>query len=80
MWFRLSLHRQNYSSFWCMQVASGSTYAFVGAFNKIPTAVLGHFLFTSALTRIGWMGVLLGLVAGVGYARARARQNQKLKN
>jgi len=43
----------NLSSFWALRVTSGTTYSFVGASNKIPAALLGHFLFSSNLTAFG---------------------------
>ena len=43
----------NLSSFWALRVTTGTTYSFVGASNKIPSAVLGHFLFSSDLTTLG---------------------------
>ena len=61
----------NYSSFWCLSVTSGTTYSFVGASNKIPTALLGHVLFDSQLTNLGWAGIALGLIAGLCYSFAR---------
>lgn len=66
----------NMSTFWCMHVTSGATYAFVGATNKIPVAILGHFLFHSVLTPSGWMGVGFGLAAGLVYAVAKERERQ----
>ena len=61
----------NYASFWCLSVTSGTTYSFVGASNKIPTALLGHFLFHSRLTTLGWAGIAFGLVAGLFYSIAK---------
>ena len=61
----------NYASFWCLSVTSGTTYSFVGASNKIPTALLGHLLFNSQLTALGWAGVAFGLVAGLLYSVAK---------
>ena len=58
----------NLASFWCITVTSGTTYSFVGASNKIPAAILGHFLFSSGLNAVGWAGVAFGLAAGFGYA------------
>lgn len=70
----------NVASFWCLSVTSATTYSFVGASNKIPVAVLGHFLFSSGLTRIGWIGVIFGILAGFGYAWSKAQLDRvKLK-
>lgn len=61
----------NYASFWCLAVTSGTTYSFVGASNKIPTALLGHLFFHSHLTLLGWAGIAFGLLAGLFYSVAK---------
>lgn len=66
----------NMSTFWCARVTSGATYAFVGASNKIPVAVIGHFAFHSALTVGGWLGVLLGLGSGFTFAITKERERR----
>ena len=50
---------------------AGTTYSFVGASNKIPAALLGHFLFSSNLTALGWLGVLFGLASGLGFSASK---------
>ena len=67
----------NVASFWCLSVTSGTTYSFVGASNKIPTAVLGHVFFASGLTVLGWVGIIFGLAAGLGYAVSKAPTVEK---
>jgi GDP-mannose transporter len=67
----------NMSTFWCARVTSGATYAFVGASNKIPVAVIGHFAFHSVLTISGWMGVALGLGAGIVFAITKERERRQ---
>lgn len=66
----------NLSSFWALRVTSGTTYSFVGASNKIPAALLGHFLFSSNLTAFGWLGVLFGLASGLGFSASKYRLHQ----
>mmetsp|Transcript_24377 Transcript_24377/g.75924 ORF Transcript_24377/g.75924 Transcript_24377/m.75924 type:complete len:404 (-) Transcript_24377:47-1258(-) len=68
----------NMTTFWCMRVSSGAVYAFVGATNKIPIAVMGHWLFDSELTTSGWAGVVLGLGAGFLYAMGKERERRIL--
>lgn len=71
----------NVSTFWCMRVTSGGTYAFVGATNKIPVAVIGHFAFSSQLSPSGWVGVACGLGAGFTFAYAKSqRQSDPVYN
>lgn len=67
----------NIASFWALQVTSGTTYSFVGASNKIPSAVLGHFLFSSDLTTLGWLGVIFGLASGLGFAVSKYQLQQE---
>lgn len=67
----------NMTTFWCMHVSSGATYAFVGASSKVPVALLGHWLFHSVITPLGWAGVALGLGAGLVYAMAKERERQQ---
>lgn len=66
----------NIATFWCARVASGGTYAFVGATNKVPVAILGHLLFHSELTLTGWVGVAFGLGAGFVYAMTKERERR----
>ena len=63
----------NFSSFWCLSVTSGTTYSFVGASNKIPAAILGHYFFDSGLNALGWLGIGFGLSAGLLYALSKRR-------
>lgn len=67
----------NVSTFWLMRVAAGSTYAFVGASNKVPIALIGHFAFHSALTVYGWVGVAFGLASGFLYAYCKDLQRRR---
>lgn len=67
----------NMSTFWCARVTSGATYAFVGASNKIPVALIGHFAFHSELTLSGWIGVTLGLGSGIIFAITKERERRQ---
>lgn len=66
----------NMTTFWCMHVTNGATYAFVGASNKVPVALIGHYFFHSVITPLGWCGVALGLGAGLIYAMTKERERQ----
>lgn len=66
----------NMTTFWCMHVTNGATYAFVGASNKVPVALIGHYFFHSVITPTGWCGVALGLGAGLLYAMTKERERQ----
>jgi len=67
----------NMSTFWALQVTNAGTYAFVGAINKIPLAILGHILFHTTVEAKGWAGVSTGLLAGIIYAAAKERKRQR---
>jgi len=69
----------NMSTFWATRVTSGATYAFVGASNKVPVAIIGHFAFHSVLTVAGWTGVALGLGSGFVYAITKERERRQGK-
>lgn len=36
--------------------------------------MLGHFFFSSGLSTLGWVGVAFGLVAGLAFSVAKARE------
>ncbi|KAJ1629054.1 hypothetical protein T492DRAFT_130263 [Pavlovales sp. CCMP2436] len=67
----------NITTFWCMNTTNGATYAFVGASNKIPVALIGHYFFHSVITSTGWFGVALGLGSGLVYALTKERERQQ---
>lgn len=64
------------SVFWVIQTASGSTLSFVGAANKVFVVVLGAVLFHAKISRTGWIGVLMGTLAGFCFAFAKARSTR----
>jgi hypothetical protein len=66
----------NISTFWCLHVTTGATYSFVGASNRIPLVLLGHYFFHSVITPTGWCGVALGLSSGLVYAGAKECERQ----
>ena len=43
----------------------GSTYSMVGALNKIPIALIGLIFFKSPTTKVGLLGISLGLLGGI---------------
>lgn len=58
-------------SLWCMKATSASTYAIIGALNKVPLAVIGVVVFADPLTLKLGAYIALGLGAGVFYAMAK---------
>jgi drug/metabolite transporter (DMT)-like permease len=60
-------------SLWCMKATSASTYAIIGALNKVPLAAIGVLAFADPLTLKLALYIALGLGAGVMYAMAKVR-------
>eukprot|EP00756_Hemistasia_phaeocysticola_P027312 Hpha_TRINITY_DN16110_c0_g3::TRINITY_DN16110_c0_g3_i8::g.5030::m.5030/K15356/VRG4, GONST1; GDP-mannose transporter len=65
------------STFWCITATSPTTYAVVGGMNKIPLAVLGMLIFNQWPTRLGAVGICVGLSAGFVYTWAMQRSKDK---
>jgi len=61
-----------FSVFWCISATSPTTYAMVGAANKIPLSLLGILLFGEPVTKERVSFISIGLAAGIIYARAKA--------
>lgn len=59
------------SAFWTISVTNGSTLSFIGGFNKVPIILLSLFLFDMRISVEGWIGVSLGVVAGIVFIRAK---------
>lgn len=60
--------------FWVVQTTSGSTLSFVGACNKFLVVILGGILFQANISPVGWLSVCFGVVAGVIFALAKAKE------
>lgn len=59
------------ASYWCVTVTSATTYATVGALNKIPVAFVGIVLLGESLSRNEMIQVFCALVGGVLFAIAK---------
>ena len=59
------------STFLLMNVAGPTTFAIVGALNKIPLTILGYVLFSSPIDLKNGIFVSLGLLAGLLYSKAK---------
>ena len=60
------------SAFWTISVTNGSTLSFIGGFNKVPIILLSLFLFDMQISSAGWVGVTLGVFAGIVFVRAKS--------
>lgn len=61
------------SAFWTISVTNGSTLSFIGGLNKLPIILLSLFIFDMRVSYAGWVGVILGVVAGFIFVRSKAR-------
>lgn len=52
----------NLASLWCNQSVTATTYAVVGAMNKIPLLLLGAVLFTNVITSQQWLYISASMV------------------
>lgn len=57
----------NLASLWCNQSVSATTYAVVGAMNKIPLLLLGTVLFTSVITSQQWLYISASMVRAIEF-------------
>lgn len=62
----------NLASLWCNQSVTATTYAVVGAMNKIPLLLLGAVLFTNAITSQQWLYISASMVRPKVTSSARA--------
>ncbi|KAK8121774.1 GDP-mannose transporter [Apiospora sp. TS-2023a] len=64
----------SYCTPWCIRATSSTTYAMVGALNKLPVAVLGIVFFASPVTVAGAVAIFIGVVSGVVYTWTKTRE------
>ncbi|KAK8103522.1 GDP-mannose transporter [Apiospora kogelbergensis] len=64
----------SYCTPWCIRATSSTTYAMVGALNKLPVAVLGVVFFASPVTPAGCLAIAIGVVSGVVYTWTKTRE------
>mmetsp|Transcript_13015 Transcript_13015/g.39322 ORF Transcript_13015/g.39322 Transcript_13015/m.39322 type:complete len:214 (+) Transcript_13015:2-643(+) len=58
----------NLASVWCVSATSATTYAVVGALNKIPSTVLGYLLFRTLVTAKMAVYIAVSLAGGFIYS------------
>jgi len=70
-----------FSVFWCISATSPTTCSMVGAFTKVPLAVLGIIIFKEPVTQKRTGFIILGIVAGIIYTRTKVleRERQRAK-
>ncbi|GIC86430.1 GDP-mannose transporter into the lumen of the Golgi [Aspergillus udagawae] len=62
----------SYCTAWCVRATSSTTYAMVGALNKLPLAVAGIVFFAAPVTFGSVSAIVLGFISGLVYARAKS--------
>lgn len=61
----------SFASLWFLSTTTATTYSLVGSLNKIPIAIIGLLAFNVAWTYPNLLSVVVGLVAGVIFVRAK---------
>ncbi|KAG6039357.1 GDP-mannose transporter 2 [Claviceps citrina] len=67
----------SYSTAWCIRATSSTTYAMVGALNKLPVAILGIIFFAAPVTFGSVSAIILGFVSGIVYTFAKLQNKGK---
>ncbi len=69
----------SYCSGWCIRVTSSTTYAMVGALNKLPIALCGLVFFDAPVTFGSTSAIGIGFISGLVYTWAKIRQTEQSK-
>lgn len=64
----------NLASVWCVSATSATTYAVVGALNKVPVTIFGFLLFKTTVSRDMAAYIALSLAGGFLYSYEKLRQ------
>ncbi|KAF5139441.1 GDP-mannose transporter [Metarhizium anisopliae] len=67
----------SYSTAWCIRATSSTTYAMVGALNKLPVAILGILFFAAPVTFGSVSAIVLGFVSGIVYTVAKLQKGKE---
>ncbi|XP_017224320.1 GDP-mannose transporter GONST1 isoform X1 [Daucus carota subsp. sativus] len=67
----------SFTSMWFLHQTSATTYSLVGSLNKIPLSVAGILLFNVPTSLENSASMLIGLVAGVFFARAKVHERSQ---
>ena len=63
----------NVASVWCVSATSATTYAVVGALNKVPSTFLGWLLFQTIITKKMGIYIAVSLAGGFIYSYEKMR-------
>ncbi|KAG5947089.1 GDP-mannose transporter [Claviceps sorghi] len=67
----------SYSTAWCIRATSSTTYAMVGALNKLPVAILGIIFFAAPVTFGSVSAIFLGFISGIVYTVSKLQNKDK---
>ena len=62
----------SFASLWFLSTTTATTYSLVGSLNKIPVALVGSVVFSTPWNYQNLASVLVGLVAGIIFVKAKA--------
>jgi GDP-mannose transporter len=62
----------SFASLWFLSTTTATTYSLVGSLNKIPVALIGLVAFNVPWSLQNLASVLVGLVAGIIFVKAKA--------
>jgi len=66
----------NFASLNCVAVTGPTTYAIVGSLNKIPTTIIGYFIFNSVITAETWFFISVSMLGGFIYSYAKISESK----
>lgn len=69
----------NFASLNCVANTGATTYAIVGSLTKVPTAILGWFLFDAIITPQTWFFIAVSMCGGFLYSYAKIRSSRNAK-
>ena len=69
----------NLATLWCVSNTSATTYAVVGALNKIPLSILGYFLFKTPMTAESAVFISLSMCGGFLYTYGKMQEAKAAK-
>ena len=67
----------NFASLNCVAITGPTTYAIVGSLNKVPTVIMGWFIFDSVITPETWFFISVSMGGGFIYSYAKIRESKK---
>ena len=67
----------NFASLNCVSQTGPTTYAMIGSLNKVPIAIMGYYIFDSAISEETWTFISISLAGGILYTIAKLRAGKQ---